>query len=64
MESKRALGFTSAVFHKKFRAGMTVGTYRDHEVGFSQGDPADAVFYMQSGTVKLTVWSPGVAREP
>jgi CRP-like cAMP-binding protein len=43
---------------------MTVGTYRDHEVGFSQGDPADAVFYMQSGTVKLTVWSPGVAREP
>jgi CRP-like cAMP-binding protein len=34
---------------------MTVKNYRDNEVVFSQGDPADAVFYIQSGTVKLTV---------
>src|SRR3984893_11758388 len=55
MANKRALGFSSTVFHKKFRAGMTARNYRDNEVVFLQGDPADAVFYIQSGTVKLTV---------
>ena len=34
---------------------MTVRDYRDNEIVFSQGDQADAVFYIQSGTVKLTV---------
>src|SRR4029077_6296173 len=55
MANKRNLGFSSTVFRKKFRAGMTVKNYRDNEVVFSQGDAADAVFYIQSGTVKLTV---------
>jgi CRP-like cAMP-binding protein len=55
MASKRTLGFSSTVFRKKFRSGMTVRNYRDNEVVFSQGDAADAVFYIQSGTVKLTV---------
>ena len=34
---------------------MTVRSYRDNEIIFSQGDKADAVFYIQSGTVKLTI---------
>lgn len=34
---------------------MTGRNYRDNEVIFAQGDAADAVFYIQSGTVKLTV---------
>jgi CRP/FNR family transcriptional regulator, cyclic AMP receptor protein len=55
MANKRSLGFSSTDFRKKFRTGMTVRTYRDNEVIFSQGDAADAVFYIQSGTVKLTV---------
>jgi CRP/FNR family transcriptional regulator, cyclic AMP receptor protein len=55
MANKRALGFSSTVFRKKFRTGMTVRNYRENEVVFSQGDTADAVFYVQSGTVKLTV---------
>ncbi len=55
MANKHTLGFSAADFRKKFRAGMTVRTYRDNEVIFSQGDTADAVFYIQSGTVKLTV---------
>ena len=55
MANKRSLGFSSTDFRKKFRAGMTVRTYRDNEVIFSQGDTADAVFYIQTGTVKLTV---------
>jgi CRP-like cAMP-binding protein len=36
---------------------MSVRNYRDKEIVFSQGDRADAVFYIQSGTVKLTAVS-------
>ena len=57
MASRRTRGFSAAVFRRKFRAGMTVRNYRDKEVVFSQGDTADALFYIQSGTVKLTVVS-------
>ncbi|MGA3107364.1 MAG: Crp/Fnr family transcriptional regulator [Terriglobales bacterium] len=53
--AKQNLGFSSTVFRKKFRDGMTVRTYRDNEIIFAQGDSADAVFYIQSGTVKLTM---------
>jgi len=53
--AKQTLGFSSAAFRKKFRSGMTVRNYRDNEVVFAQEDTADAVFYIQSGTVKLTV---------
>jgi hypothetical protein len=53
--AKQTLGFSAAAFRKKFRDGMTARTYQDNEIIFSQGDPADAVFYIQSGTVKLTV---------
>ncbi len=57
MANKRTLGFSATVLRKKFRSGMTVRDYRDQEVVFSQGDTADAVFYIQSGTVKLTAVS-------
>jgi CRP-like cAMP-binding protein len=57
MANKRALGFSPTVFRKKFRTGMTVRNYRNKEVVFSQGDTADALFYIQSGTVKLTAVS-------
>ena len=55
MVLEQTLGFSSTVFRKKFRSGMTVRSYRDNEIIFSQGDKADAVFYIQSGTVKLTI---------
>jgi CRP/FNR family cyclic AMP-dependent transcriptional regulator len=53
--ASKTLGFSSAVFRTKVRDGMSVRNYRDNEIIFSQGDTADAVFYIQSGTVKLTV---------
>jgi CRP/FNR family cyclic AMP-dependent transcriptional regulator len=37
--------------------GGTVKTYRDREVIFGQGDPADAVFYLMAGRIKRTVVS-------
>src|SRR6202790_837819 len=51
----QTLRFSSTVFPKKFRDGMSLRNYRDNEIIFSQGDKADAVFYIQSGTVKLTM---------
>src|ERR1039458_10144558 len=57
MASERILGLTAAVLRKKFHGGMSVRNYKDNEIVFSQGDTADAIFYIQSGTVKLTVVS-------
>jgi len=37
--------------------GRGIGEYHKDEIVFSQGDPADAVFYIQSGKVKVTVLS-------
>jgi CRP/FNR family cyclic AMP-dependent transcriptional regulator len=54
MASRSSLGVSHSFLRKKFRSGMTFRNYRDKEAVFSQGDPADAVFYIDSGTVKLT----------
>ena len=55
MTSERSLGISQAALRRKFRTGMTFRNYRDKETVFSQGDSADSVFYVDSGTVKLTV---------
>ena len=54
MTGKRRLSVSHAFLRRKFRTGMTFRNYRDREIVFSQGDPADSVFYIESGTVKLT----------
>jgi CRP/FNR family cyclic AMP-dependent transcriptional regulator len=54
MASKSSLGISRKLLRKKFRTGMTFRNYRDKDVVFLQGDPADSVFYIESGTVKLT----------
>jgi CRP/FNR family transcriptional regulator, cyclic AMP receptor protein len=54
MVSNRSLGVSRTLLRKKFRNGMTFRNYHDREAVFSQGDPADSVFYIESGTVKLT----------
>src|ERR1700687_367068 len=57
MANTRSPGLSPIVLRKKFGAGKTTRNYRDKEIVFSQGDTADAVFYIQSGTVKLTAVS-------
>jgi CRP/FNR family cyclic AMP-dependent transcriptional regulator len=37
--------------------GRSVGEYRKDQIVISQGDPADAVFYIQTGKVKVSVVS-------
>src|SRR5580704_2346156 len=57
MGRKLAAAFDAKAFLTKARTGRAVATYRKQEVVFAQGDPADAVFYLERGQVKLTVIS-------
>jgi len=49
--------FDPQVFLAKVGEGKTISKYRKDQVVFSQGQAADAVFYIQQGKVKLTVVS-------
>jgi CRP-like cAMP-binding protein len=49
--------FDTKIFLAKVGEGKTISTYRKDQVIFSQGELADAVFYIQQGQVKLTVVS-------
>ena len=57
MPSKRTLAFDSSTFLKKIGKRRTSREYRNRELIFSQGDAADAMFYVEAGRVKLTVLS-------
>jgi CRP/FNR family transcriptional regulator, cyclic AMP receptor protein len=54
---KPTIEFDHGVFLTKVGSGKTIREYRAKQAVFSQGDTADAVFYVQSGKVKLTVLS-------
>ena len=54
---KRTLAFNPKTFLTRVNDGRSVESYRRKQVIFSQGDPADAVFYVQEGRVKVTVVS-------
>src|SRR5437764_8589023 len=49
--------FDPKSFLTKVAEGRTIAEYSKDQMVFSQGDPADAVFYIQKGRVKLTVVS-------
>jgi CRP/FNR family transcriptional regulator, cyclic AMP receptor protein len=49
--------FDPKSFLAKVGEGRSIGRYRKDEIVFSQGDPGDAVFYVQKGKVKVTVVS-------
>src|SRR5687767_2514323 len=49
--------FDPAVFLETAAQGRTISTHRKKEIMFAQGDPADAVFYIKKGKVKVTVLS-------
>jgi len=57
MRENTALAFDPKALLTKLGKGKKTGAYRNKQVVFSQGDAADAVFYIQSGKVKLTVVS-------
>jgi CRP/FNR family cyclic AMP-dependent transcriptional regulator len=49
--------FDPKIFLAKVADGKTISKYRKDQIVFSQGAIADAVFYIQSGKIKLTVVS-------
>jgi CRP-like cAMP-binding protein len=50
-------GFDAAAFLASAGLGRRIVQLAQHEALFSQGDPADAVFYLQKGRAKVTVVS-------
>jgi CRP/FNR family transcriptional regulator, cyclic AMP receptor protein len=57
MTGKGKLPFDPKVFLSKVNGGRTISDYRKDQVVYRQGDPADSVFFIQSGKVKKTVVS-------
>jgi CRP/FNR family cyclic AMP-dependent transcriptional regulator len=57
MAIKASPSFDPKAFLAKVGEGRTIVKYRKDQPVFSQGEPADAVFYIQKGKVKITVVS-------
>ena len=54
---KTRASFDPRKFLAKVGKGKTISEFEKDQIIFSQGDPADAVFYIQKGRIKLTVVS-------
>jgi CRP/FNR family cyclic AMP-dependent transcriptional regulator len=57
MAIKRQPSFDPKSFLAKVGEGRSIGEYHKDQIVFLQGDPADAVFYVERGEVKVTVVS-------
>jgi CRP/FNR family cyclic AMP-dependent transcriptional regulator len=57
MATKSRPSFDPKSFLAMVGDGRNIGRYRKDEIVISQGDPADAVFYIERGEVKVTVVS-------
>jgi CRP/FNR family transcriptional regulator, cyclic AMP receptor protein len=57
MGRKQRAGFDAKSFLTKVGTGRSISPYQKKHILFSQGDPADSVFYLDRGQVKLTVVS-------
>ena len=57
MATKSRPSFDPKSFLAMVGDGRNIGRYRKDEIVISQGDPADAVFYIERGKVKITVVS-------
>ena len=57
MATRTATTFDPNVFLATVNHGRTVSEYRKDEAIFLQASPADAVFYVHKGKIKVTVAS-------
>ena len=57
MAIKRRASFDPKSFLAKVGEGRSIDRFGKDQIVFSQGDPADAVFYIQKGKAKVTVVS-------
>ena len=58
MKRKQLAPFNPQTFLEKVGNGKTTLTCPKNQILFSQGDTADAVFYIQEGKIKLSIVSP------
>ena len=56
-QNKAELAFDPQVFLAKVNGGRSISNYRKDQTVYTQGAPADSVFYIQSGKVRKTVLS-------
>ena len=56
-QKKKKLPFDPKAFLSKVNGGRTISEYRKNQVVYRQGDPADSVFYIQTGKAKVTAVS-------
>ena len=56
-QNESKLPFDPKVFLAKVDGGRSISNYRKAQTVYTQGAPADSVFYIQSGKVKKTVIS-------
>jgi len=54
MKRKGKLPFDPKAFLSKVNGGRAISDYRKDQIVYTQGEPADSVFYIQSGKVKKT----------
>jgi CRP/FNR family cyclic AMP-dependent transcriptional regulator len=57
VSKRRKALFDSKEFLAKVGEGKSISEYRKNQIVFSQGEVADAIFYIHQGKVKLTVVS-------
>ena len=57
MSAKKTLDFDPNTFLATIGEGRKIVSFQTKQTVFAQGHPADAVFYIQKGKVKLTVVS-------
>jgi CRP/FNR family cyclic AMP-dependent transcriptional regulator len=57
MAMEQRSSFEPKSFLAKVGEGRSISTYRKDQIVFVQGDPADAVWYIRKGKVKVTVVS-------
>ncbi len=57
MKTRPRPPFDPNEFLLKVAGGKTISSYQKDQIVFSQGAPADAVFYIQKGKIKITVIS-------
>ena len=57
MNPKKTPSFDLEVFLSSVDGGRTISRYGEGKIVFTQGDPADAVFYVREGECKVSVVS-------
>jgi CRP/FNR family transcriptional regulator, cyclic AMP receptor protein len=55
VKEKKNLAFNVDTFLATVNGGRSISRYRKNQKVFSQGDPADAVFYVREGKVKVCI---------